>query len=85
MFICFFSLYASISSNVYSQRKEVGMLRVLGFTKFRVQILYFYEALILVLSSCILGMLIGVITAYIMLLQFNLLLGLNVNFFFPWI
>ena len=85
MFICFFSLYASISSNLYSQRKEVGMLRVLGFTKFRVQILYFYEALILVLSSCILGMLIGVITAYIMLLQFNLLLGLNVNFFFPWI
>ena len=46
--------------------------------------LYFYEALILVLSSCTLGVLIGVTVGYTMLLQFNLFLGTNVEPFFPW-
>mmetsp|Transcript_35871 Transcript_35871/g.47198 ORF Transcript_35871/g.47198 Transcript_35871/m.47198 type:complete len:80 (-) Transcript_35871:97-336(-) len=56
----------------------------MGFTKYRVRILYFYESLILVLSSCILGILIGVLVGYTMLLQFNLFLGQKAEFFFPW-
>ena len=36
----------------------------MGFTKYRVRMLYFYEALIMVLSSCILGVLIGVAVGY---------------------
>ena len=47
----------------------------MGFTKFRVRLLYFYEALILVISSCLLGVLIGTMVGYTMLLQFNLFLG----------
>ena len=72
MFLCFFSLSASMSSNLYNQKKEVAILRATGFTKYRVRMLYFYESLILVLSSCILGILIGVLVGYTMLLQFNL-------------
>ena len=40
----------------------------MGFTKGRIRLLYFYEAMILVLSSCILGILIGVMVGYTMLL-----------------
>ena len=56
----------------------------MGFTKYRVRLLYFYESLVLVLTSCILGVLIGVIVGYTMLLQFNLFLGGKVALFFPW-
>ena len=75
MFLCFFSLCASMTANLYEQKKEVGVLRAMGFTKYRVRMLYFYEALIMVLSSCILGILIGCAVGYTMLLQFNLFLG----------
>ena len=84
MFLCFFSLSASMSANLYEQKKEVGVLRAMGFTKFSSRLLYFYEALILVLSSCILGILIGTMVGYTMLLQFNLFLGSKIAPFFPW-
>ena len=60
------------------------MLRAIGITKYRVRMLYFYESLILVTSSCILGVLIGTGVGYTMLLQFNLFLGVKVPVFFPW-
>jgi len=84
MFLCFFSLCASMSANLYEQRKEVGVLRAIGFTKYRCSVLYFYEALVLVLTSCILGVLIGTVVGYTMLLQFNLFLKTTVEPFFPW-
>jgi len=84
MFLCFFSLSASMSANLYEQKKEVGVLRAMGFTKYRVRMLYFYESLVLVLSSCILGVIIGTMVGYTMLLQFNLFLGAYVKPFFPW-
>ena len=59
-------------------------MRAMGFTNYRVRMLYFYESLVLVLTSCILGVLIGVVVGYTMLLQFNLFLGEKVVFFFPW-
>ena len=84
MFLCFFSLCAAMSANLYEQKKEVGVLRAMGFTKYRVRMLYFYEALILVMSSCILGVLIGTIVGYTMLAQFNLFLQQSTPAFFPW-
>ena len=84
MFLCFFSLCASMSANLYEQKKEVGVLRAMGFTKYRIRMLYFYESLVLVLTSCILGVLIGTAVGYTMLLQFNLLLNSAVEPFFPW-
>lgn len=59
MFLSFFALSASMSSNINNQKKEVGVLRSIGVTKCRIRLLYFYEALILVISSSILGVLIG--------------------------
>ena len=69
MFLCFFSLCASMAANLYEQKKEVGILRAMGFTRIRIKLLYFYEAVILVVSSCMLGVFIGVIVGYTMSLQ----------------
>lgn len=68
MFLCLFSLIGSTSSNLYSFKQEIGVLRTLGLTKCRVSMLYFYESLILVLSSAILGILIGTALGNTMLL-----------------
>ena len=75
MFLCFFSLSASMSSNLYEQKKEVAILRAIGITKIRVKLLYFYEAVIMVIASCLLGVLIGMAVAYMMIIQQNLALS----------
>ena len=67
MFLCFFSLCASMSSNIYDQRKEVAILRAMGMTRIRIKLLYFYESMLLVLASCSLGVFIGVLVGYTMI------------------
>lgn len=69
MFLCFFSLCASMSSNLYESTKEVAILRAIGYTSYRVKQLYFYEAFILVVSSSGLGALIGATVGYTFILQ----------------
>ena len=64
MFLCFFSLSASMSATLYDQTKEIGILRAMGVTRIRITLLYFYEALILVFTSSFLGVLIGTFVAY---------------------
>ena len=76
MFLCFFSLSAAMSANLYEQKKEIGVLRAMGFTKYRIKALYFYESLILVMSSSILGVGIGCLVGYTMMLQEELFLSM---------
>lgn len=71
MFLSFFSLSASMSANLYDQAKEIGILRAMGITRIRITLLYFYEALVLVFAACLLGILIGTIVGYTMMLQMN--------------
>lgn len=47
--------------------------------------IYFYEALILVFASCILGILIGTLLAFTMMLQMDMFMQTESAFFFPWI
>lgn len=68
MFLCFFSLVASMTANLYDQSKEIGVMRSIGITKGTIKRIYFYEALILVLSSCLLGVFIGMTVGYTMAL-----------------
>ena len=74
MFLCFFSLSASMSANLYEQKKEIAILRAMGVTKLRIRLLYFYEAMIMVVASCTLGVFIGIIVAYMMIGQEDLAL-----------
>jgi len=76
MFLCFFALSANMSANLIQQTKEVAVLRSIGFTKWRIRMLYFYEAMILVLASCTLGILVGMVVGCTMSLQESLILGL---------
>lgn len=84
MFLCFFSLVASMSANLYEQSKEIGILRAIGVTNSRIKFLYFYEAMILVLASCVLGVMIGFVVGTTMSLQQNLFLDTTMSFYFPW-
>jgi hypothetical protein len=58
-----------MSANLMDQTKEIGVLRAMGFTKIRIKLLYFYEAFILVIVSCSLGVMIGTIVGFTMVLQ----------------
>jgi len=40
----------------------------MGVTRIRITLLYFYEALVLVITACFLGILIGTAVAYTMML-----------------
>lgn len=68
MILCLFSLTSSMSANLMDQTKEIGVLRAMGFTKTRIKVLYFYEAFILVVVSCTLGVMIGTIVGFTMVL-----------------
>ena len=68
MFLCFFSLSSSMSANLYDQQKEIGILRALGFSKSRIIFLYTYEAFILVMASSLLGVFVGTVAAFTMVL-----------------
>ena len=84
MFLCFFSLQAAMTANIYQQTKEIGVLRSIGMTSYRISTLYFYEALLLVFSASLLGLMIGAIVGFTMVLQQDLFLKLKYTFYFPW-
>jgi ABC-type lipoprotein release transport system permease subunit len=44
------------------------VLRSIGFTKMRIRMLYFYEATVLVLASCLMGVMIGMVVGYTMMI-----------------
>lgn len=60
-------------------------MRSMGFTKNKIRLLYFYEALILVITSSMLGIFIGFVVGYTMSLQQDLFLNTDTTFYFPWI
>ena len=84
MILCLFSLTSSMSANLMDQTKEIGVLRAMGFTKIRIKLLYFYEAFILVIVSCSLGVMIGTIVGFTMVLQQAVFSAIPIFFFFPW-
>ena len=83
MFLCFFSLSSSMSANLFDQTKEIGILRAMGFTRFRIILLFVYEAFILVMASSFIGVLVGTIAAFTMMLQFSGFFGTPPVMYFP--
>ena len=65
MFLCFFSLSASMGANLYTQAKEIGVMRAIGVSKFYIIRIYVYEAFILVASSAFQGICIGLFIGYL--------------------
>lgn len=83
MMICFFSLSSSMSANLYESSKEIGILRAMGLSKHRIRALYIYEAFVLVMASCLLGILIGTTVGFTMTLQQMLFTDIPLVFYFP--
>jgi len=72
MVVCFFILWLSFTANVRENAWEFGVLRAIGVNSTQVVMIYIYEALALVLTSLILGTIIGIVTAATLTLQFDL-------------
>jgi ABC-type antimicrobial peptide transport system permease subunit len=83
MTICFFALLSSMSTNVLEQSKEIGILRSIGMHKFPIYRLYTWEAFVLVISASLLGVIVGTVVAYSMMLQNSLLTQVPLKFEFP--
>ncbi|EGC33767.1 hypothetical protein DICPUDRAFT_56279 [Dictyostelium purpureum] len=84
MLISFFSLMSSVYSNILEQTKEIGVLRAVGIPKRWMIRIYVYESFVLVLSSSFLGVFIGTIVGWTMILQRVLFTQLPIPFEFPW-
>ncbi|KAM3144375.1 hypothetical protein pb186bvf_003539 [Paramecium bursaria] len=84
MFLCFFSLMTSMSANMLEQVKEIAVLRSIGNSKLSIQFVYTAESFVLVLSSSIMGLMIGFIVGQSMAVQQTLFTQLPLVFVFPW-
>lgn len=84
MLIASFSLVSSMYTNIYEQTKEIGVVRAIGMRQNWLKRIYMYEAFILVLSSSLLGIIIGSAVGYTLLLQRILFTQLALPFRFPW-
>ena len=67
--ISFFSLLTTTYLNVISQTNEIAILLILGYEKRRVMRVYVYESLVVVLNSCVIGLVVGYLVAQLMSLQ----------------
>jgi ABC-type antimicrobial peptide transport system permease subunit len=74
-----------MSANIYDQTKEIGILRALGYMRLHLVLLYVYEAFILVMASSFLGVIVGTIVAYTMMLQFSAFVGTPPVMYYPWV
>jgi ABC-type antimicrobial peptide transport system permease subunit len=84
MVMCFFSLTSSMFTNIYEQSKEIGILRAVGCKRHFIIRLYVYEAFVLVVASSFLGIMIGVVVGYTMVIQRALFTQLPIPFVFPY-
>ena len=69
--------------NIFEQKKEIAIMRSLGMKKRHVIFIYIAEAFILILTSSIIGSIIGSIISYTMALQWTVFTNVNVGFNLP--
>lgn len=84
LLLCFFSLVASMVSNIHEQSQDIAIIRSMGLTRKSLILIYIYEAFILVISSATLGMGVGYVVAWTFSSQRVLFTQLPLSFYFPW-
>lgn len=84
MTISFFALVSSTYVTVLEQLREIGILRAVGISRWRLLRCYMYEALLVVLSSVLLGLVIGIAMGWTMSAQRVLFSQLPIPFSVPW-
>ena len=83
MILCFLVNLVSFAANVNDNAREFAVLRALGLRSWQVIKIYITEAVVLVLSSFLLGSIIGILVAVSLTLQFNLFIESPFIFNFP--
>eukprot|EP01132_Coremiostelium_polycephalum_P005002 gene5002-6228_t len=83
--LSFFMLWVSFSANIHESSWEFGVLRSIGLTSNQVARIYFYESVILILTSIFLGLLLGLGIALTLTLQLNLFTEMPFSFKFPYV
>ncbi len=91
VFTSVFCIKNSFDISITEKTKQYGMLRSIGATKKQIKKNVFYEAFILGLIGIPLGILLGFLASYILIIISNLLLsrflieeGINLHFAFSW-
>jgi len=84
MFLCFFSLLASVATNIREQQREIGVLRAVGLSPSRLARVYSHEATLLVAAAALLGTGVGTASAWAFAQQRSLFTGLPLALVFPW-
>ena len=74
-FLIWISFYSNIRDNICEfgiMRYNIILFRAIGLTKAQSQRVFLYEALVIILSSIIVGTFIGIVVSISLILQFNL-------------
>ena len=83
LIFCLFNLTASMTINIFEQKKEIAILRSLGTKRRHIIFIYVAESFILILTSSIIGSIIGSIISYTMALQWTVFTNVNIVYTFP--
>ena len=81
---CFFNLSASMTINIKEQQKEISILRSIGLTNARLNFIYQAEAFVLIFTACIIGIIVGTLVSFTMILQQVMFTNLPITFVFPY-
>ncbi len=81
--ICLFGLISSSYSSIIERKKEIGIVRTLGLKGKDVNRLFIIEAIIIMTSSAIVGILTGWFTAWLLSSNLNLLSDTPTDIVFP--
>jgi len=70
--------------NIKEQQKEISILRSIGLTKTKLNFIYQAEAIVLIFTACIIGIMVGTLVSFTMTLQQVMFTNLPISFIFPY-
>ena len=82
--LSFFLIWISFYSNIKENIAEYGIMRSIGLTKVQNIRIYLYEATTIILTSIIIGTIIGIIISCSLILQFDIFMELPFILNFPY-
>ncbi len=82
--ICLFGLLSSAYSTILERKKEIAIIRTLGLKGYGVNRLFIIEALIIMISSGMVGVLVGWLTAWLLSSNMNTFTEMPFQGRFPW-
>ena len=83
LIFCLFDLTASMTINIFEQKKELAIMRSLGMKRSHIIFVFIAEAFILILTASVIGAIIGSLIAFTMALQFGFFTSINIAFNLP--